>query len=246
MFLRSLPSVARGGARAAALQAQRGGPTPARWVAMRGVSSGDLDVAGITARIECATTMKMPSLMESREGTVLEWLKNEGEKVAEGDSLCLVEVGDVRVEMVAPFDGILADTLVEAHLPVPTDEGVAVLCETREAYMEYFDAVRVAAHEAEMVRVLQEAKAEREIRPSAGIVLREVRHMQQQGHLEAASEDPTFVSHLMTLARKGHPELLVAFDASFEGMYFNAETFNAAFFLEQAKVIVSAEQAEQA
>jgi len=191
--------------------------------------------------------MKMPSLMDSREGTVLEWLKSEGESIEEGESICLVEVGDLRVEMVAPFDGVVADCLIEAHLPVSTDEDVVVLCETRDAYMSYFEAVRIAEQEVEMIRILEEAKAEREIRPSAGIVLREVRHMQQQGDLASlAAADASFVPALMTLARKGHPELLAAFDASFEGLYFNPETFNTAFFVEQATAIVSAEQSEGA
>ena len=182
--------------------------------------------------------IKMPSIMDSVDGTVLEWLKHEGENVSEGESICRVEVGDLLLEIEAPFNGIIADKLVEAHCPTRADSDVVVVCDSHDSYMSYFEAARIAAHEAEMVRILEESKAERNVRPSAGIVLREVRHLIQEGKLDAV-KDADFVNALQTLARKGDPELLTVFDASFEGLYFNVDTFNSDYFLEQARHVVA-------
>ena len=193
----------------------------------------------LSSTVESSHTsmVKMPSIMDSVEGTVLDWMKHEGESVHEGESICRVEVGDMLLELEAPFDGIVADILVETNNPIPADSDVVVVCDSRDSYMNYFETARIAAHEAEMIRILEESKAEKEIRPSAGIVLREVRHLVQEGLLDPVG-DADFVKALQTLARKGHPELLAVFDASFEGLYFNTDTFNIEFFLEQARAVV--------
>lgn len=49
---------------------------------------------------------------------------------------------------------------------------------------------------------------------------------------------PAFAKKLQSLARKGDPELLAAFEASYEGAAFNQETFDEKFFLENAHDIV--------
>ena len=81
------------------------------------------------------TTIKMPSIMDSVEGTVLEWLKNEGENISEGESICRVEVGDLYLEIEAPFDGLVADILVEAHNPVAAESEIVILCKYTQSPM---------------------------------------------------------------------------------------------------------------
>jgi hypothetical protein len=49
---------------------------------------------------------------------------------------------------------------------------------------------------------------------------------------------PAFAKKLQSLARKGNPELLAAFEASYEGAAFNQETFDEKFFLDNAHDIV--------
>jgi hypothetical protein len=44
---------------------------------------------------------------------------------------------------------------------------------------------------------------------------------------------------LQSLARKGDPSLLSVFQASFDGIAFNQETFDVKFFLENAQAIVN-------
>jgi hypothetical protein len=47
-----------------------------------------------------------------------------------------------------------------------------------------------------------------------------------------------FAKKLQSLARKGNPELLAAFEASYEGTEFNQDSFDEKFFLENARDIV--------
>jgi hypothetical protein len=52
-----------------------------------------------------------------------------------------------------------------------------------------------------------------------------------------------FAKKLLSLARKGDAELMAAFQASFEGSAFNDDTFDAGFFLDNARDIVKVENA---
>jgi len=47
-----------------------------------------------------------------------------------------------------------------------------------------------------------------------------------------------FVKKLLSLARKGDPDLMASFEASYEGKSFNSETFDHKFFLDNAKGVV--------
>tara|TARA_B110000090_G_scaffold101912_1_gene114535 strand:- start:243 stop:455 length:213 start_codon:yes stop_codon:yes gene_type:complete len=51
-------------------------------------------------------------------------------------------------------------------------------------------------------------------------------------------KDADSVKVLQMLARKGHPELITVFQASYDGAYFNADTFDEDFFIENATAIV--------
>jgi 2-oxoglutarate dehydrogenase E2 component (dihydrolipoamide succinyltransferase) len=54
------------------------------------------------------------------EGTVIEWLKEVGDKVIAEEAICAIATDKVDTEVVAPVDGVLAKILVEV------DENVAV------------------------------------------------------------------------------------------------------------------------
>jgi 2-oxoglutarate dehydrogenase E2 component (dihydrolipoamide succinyltransferase) len=71
---------------------------------------------------------KLPKMGESiTEGTILNWLVDEGDTFEEGD--ILVEVGTDKVdnEVPAPFSGILVEKIYEAKDVVKIGEAVAVL-----------------------------------------------------------------------------------------------------------------------
>jgi 2-oxoisovalerate dehydrogenase E2 component (dihydrolipoyl transacylase) len=77
------------------------------------------------------TTVTMPQLGESvTEGTIIAWLKAEGDAVALDEPLCEIETEKVTAELPSPVAGVLRRILV------PQGETVAVgapLCEVEEA-----------------------------------------------------------------------------------------------------------------
>jgi biotin carboxyl carrier protein len=182
-------------------------------------------------------TLLMPEIMANTEGTVLEWIKSEGESITEGESICRVEIGDMLLEIESPFNGLIANILVEQNVPLPVNSELVIVCDGKESYMSYFENSRIAAQEEEMARVIAESQAEREVKPSATIVLKEIRHMLEMGILDR-KQDLTFIKSLQSLVRKENNEILTAFDSSFEGIYFNTNTFDAKYFIEQARDIV--------
>lgn len=68
---------------------------------------------------------KMGDAME--EGTLLKWLKNPGDEVAEGDPIAEIETDKVTLEIEASEDGYLTNTLVEEGATVPIGTPVATI-----------------------------------------------------------------------------------------------------------------------
>jgi pyruvate/2-oxoglutarate dehydrogenase complex dihydrolipoamide acyltransferase (E2) component len=50
-----------------------------------------------------------PDDAEADEGVVINWFVREGQSVAEGDSLCEIQVEKVDADVLAPVDGVLAE-----------------------------------------------------------------------------------------------------------------------------------------
>ncbi len=77
------------------------------------------------------TTVTMPQLGESvTEGTILQWLKQPGDRIALDDSLCEIETEKVTAELPSPFEGTMGAILVPEGETV--DVG-APLCEVDES-----------------------------------------------------------------------------------------------------------------
>lgn len=68
---------------------------------------------------------KMGDAME--EGTLLKWLKNTGDEVAEGDPIAEIETDKVTLEIEASEAGFLTNTLVEEGDTVPIGTAVATI-----------------------------------------------------------------------------------------------------------------------
>ena len=68
---------------------------------------------------------KMGDAME--EGTLLKWLKEVGEEVAEGDPIAEIETDKVTLELEAQESGFLTNTLVEEGAVVPIGVAVATI-----------------------------------------------------------------------------------------------------------------------
>ena len=61
------------------------------------------------------------------EGTIINWLVNEGERFAEGDIILEVATDKVDNEVPAPISGILTKTLFQAKDVVPVGKVIAIL-----------------------------------------------------------------------------------------------------------------------
>ena len=71
---------------------------------------------------------KMPKMGESiTEGTILQWLVNEGESFEEGDILVEVATDKVDNEVPAPVSGRIISQLVQVNDVVPVGEPLALL-----------------------------------------------------------------------------------------------------------------------
>lgn len=74
------------------------------------------------------TDVVMPKLgLNMSEGAILEWLKQEGDPVKQGDLLFVVETDKITTESEAPVEGILAKILVEEGEIVPVATSVAII-----------------------------------------------------------------------------------------------------------------------
>ncbi|MFN5961784.1 MAG: pyruvate dehydrogenase complex dihydrolipoamide acetyltransferase [Verrucomicrobiota bacterium] len=84
-----------------------------------------------------ATIIEMPKLSDTMtEGTLVKWLKKEGDKVAVGDVLAEVETDKATMEMAANDDGILGKIYVTAGSKAVLGAALAVLVEEGEAVPE--------------------------------------------------------------------------------------------------------------
>ena len=84
-----------------------------------------------------ATPVIMPKLEMAQEtSTVVEWLKQEGQRVEKGEPLLTVETDKVTVDIESPASGILADIRVEPQQVVPVTQTIAYILEPGEALPE--------------------------------------------------------------------------------------------------------------
>jgi pyruvate/2-oxoglutarate dehydrogenase complex dihydrolipoamide acyltransferase (E2) component len=71
------------------------------------------------------------------EGTIVEWLRQPGERVTEGESLARVETDKIEVDMEAPASGVLAAHLVEAGKTAAVGQPIVVIAADERDYQEY-------------------------------------------------------------------------------------------------------------
>jgi pyruvate dehydrogenase E2 component (dihydrolipoamide acetyltransferase) len=81
-----------------------------------------------------AELITMPKLgFDMAEGTLVEWSKSVGDKVAEGDVIALIETDKANVEVTSFKSGVLRALLVEAGAAVPVGQPIAVIGSADEA-----------------------------------------------------------------------------------------------------------------
>ena len=75
-----------------------------------------------------ATELIMPKLTQTMdEGSVVKWLKKEGEKVEKGEPLMEIETDKATVEVEAPATGIVGKLLVQPGVKVPVGQVIGYI-----------------------------------------------------------------------------------------------------------------------
>ncbi|MDQ5829794.1 MAG: E3 binding domain-containing protein, partial [Actinomycetota bacterium] len=90
---------------------------------------------------------KMGDAME--EGTLLKWLKSEGEEVSVGDPIAEIETDKVTLELEAEDSGTLAQLIASEGQEIPVGEAIAFIAGEGEEVPERSDGARTEAQEAE-------------------------------------------------------------------------------------------------
>ena len=90
---------------------------------------------------------KMGDAME--EGTLLKWLKSEGEEVSEGDPIAEIETDKVTMELEAEDEGTLAQLIASEGQEVPVGEAIAFIQGEGEEVPERSEGGGEAEEEAE-------------------------------------------------------------------------------------------------
>lgn len=104
-----------------------------------------------------AVEVVLPALgLTVEKGTILKWLKKEGDLVSKGESLYEVEADKVTTEVESPANGVLSKILVPEGVEVPILTVVAVITEKGEELPDKYLAMEIKRIET----VKQEAKVE--------------------------------------------------------------------------------------
>jgi pyruvate dehydrogenase E2 component (dihydrolipoamide acetyltransferase) len=75
-----------------------------------------------------ADTVNMPKLgFDMAEGTLVRWVKAEGENVNKGEILAEIETDKATVEVESPFSGVVARQLVTEQTSVPVGTAIAII-----------------------------------------------------------------------------------------------------------------------
>ena len=83
-----------------------------------------------------ATELTMPQMgYDMQEGTVLRWLKSEGDAVANGEPIAEIETDKAVVEFESYADGILHRIIVPAGTTVPVGEPIALVGAQDETFV---------------------------------------------------------------------------------------------------------------
>ena len=125
-----------------------------------------------------ATPIIMPKMgMTQEEGTLLQWYKKEGERVAKGEPLFEVMTDKVTMDIEAPAAGILRAVKVQPNEVVPVTQVIAYIAAPDEEFEEVAEPAPLSK-EAPVVQVPsaaptpRETEAVRQVAPGKPVRLR--------------------------------------------------------------------------
>jgi pyruvate dehydrogenase E2 component (dihydrolipoyllysine-residue acetyltransferase) len=107
-----------------------------------------------------AELITMPKMgFDMAEGTLVQWVKKEGDAVAEGDVLAIIETDKANVEVTAFKSGTLRKTLVDTGTVVPVGKAIAVIGAADEEIASLLGPEAAPAPQAELVTAEAGAEA---------------------------------------------------------------------------------------
>src|SRR5579863_10059612 len=90
-----------------------------------------------------ATQVILPALGMSQEtGTIVQWLKSEGEQVAKGEPIAEIETDKATVELEAPASGMLSNVTARAGAEIPVGQVIASILASDEIAQAKADVAR--------------------------------------------------------------------------------------------------------
>jgi pyruvate/2-oxoglutarate dehydrogenase complex dihydrolipoamide acyltransferase (E2) component len=126
----------------------------------------------------------------------------EGDEFQSGDPICEIAFPSLTIQYAPEDSGILADVLVNDGQFIGVDKPFAVFANSKEDYLEYLDTKREAILEASKLDETIATQKEAEIPPAKVtpmIVLRHIKHMIQQGQIDAGSGKINFLYFFLQL-----------------------------------------------
>jgi biotin carboxyl carrier protein len=130
-----------------------------------------------------------------QEGKVTKWLKSEGETFHVGEYLCQISIAGLEIALECQHYGIVMEKLVNEGQIIEVGEPIIAYAPTPEAYAQYIDHKRIVAEEAIMAEEAMELQAEakeKSKKPTNLVLMREIKHLIQDGDIEEGSGE--FVS----------------------------------------------------
>ncbi len=119
----------------------------------------------------------MPVLgMNQDTGTLVRWLRQEGERVAQGEPVMEIATDKITVEIEAPADGILAGLAAQEGEEVPTGQTVAVILAEGETAPSPSPASTSVAPAKVTTTRIEASPVARRLAESHGVDLRDVPH----------------------------------------------------------------------
>ena len=93
-----------------------------------------------------AVEVVIPALgLTVEKGTILKWMKKEGDGVSKGESIYEVEADKVTTEVESPASGVLKKILIPEGVEVPILTPVAVIADEKEVLPEKYVCAAVGA-----------------------------------------------------------------------------------------------------
>lgn len=159
-----------------------------------------------------AYAVNMPEIMEAKvfffddennfqlyvflqDGKVTKWLKDEGDEFHIGEAICEISTAGLTIAFEAERAGVLLQRLVYEGQVIEVNTPIAHAAIDKQAYMDYIDHKRVEAMEDAMQAEIKEEvekKQEKSKKPDNLVLMREIKHLIQDGHIEDGSGKTTY------------------------------------------------------